>query len=150
MSFTCGSLGQQRVQWMLHNCLIRALKQASWKHSPVLGFSQMLNLVLSPPCHLKSILVLSASRWRDSLFTVNDCCPLADFEVNQEGTPLDTTYSLTVFLAAYNKFDAVLVKFINSLLFLKIEWNNYIIQNSHVTYLYFILFCTLCTYYYLF
>ena len=41
-------------------------------------------------------------------FTINDCCPRADFEMNQEGTPLDTTYSLTVFSAAVNKFDAVL------------------------------------------
>ena len=38
-SFTCGSLGQQSVQWMLHNWLIRAWKRASSEHSPVLWFS---------------------------------------------------------------------------------------------------------------
>ena len=38
-SFTCGSLGQQSVQWMLHNWIIRAWKPASSKHSPVLWFS---------------------------------------------------------------------------------------------------------------
>ena len=38
-SYTCGSLGQQSVQWMLHNWIIRAWKPASSKHSPVLWFS---------------------------------------------------------------------------------------------------------------
>ena len=82
------------------------------------GFQQRLYFVLSPLCHLKRLSVLSRSQWRHSLFTVNDCCPQADCEVNHEGTPLNTTYSFTVFLAAYNKLDAAPVTFKNSLLFL--------------------------------
>ena len=39
MYFTCGLLGQQSVQWMLHNWLIRALKPAYSKHLPVLWIS---------------------------------------------------------------------------------------------------------------
>ena len=87
------------------------------------GFQQRLHLVLSPLCHLKSLSVHSRSQRRHSLFTVNDCCPLTDFEVNQEGTPLGTTYSLTDFLAADNKVDIVPLTVINSLLYLKLEWN---------------------------
>ena len=41
MSFTYGSLGQQDVQWMLHNWLNRAWKPASTKHYLIFWFSTM-------------------------------------------------------------------------------------------------------------
>ena len=103
------------------------------------GFLLRPYLFLSPLCHSKSLLVLSGSQWRHSLFTINDCCSLADFEVSQEGMPLDTTYSFTVFWAADNEFglsgDSLSVPY----LFYKIESNNYFI------YLYFTLFCIIFT-----
>ena len=50
-SFTCGTLGQQSVQWMLHNWLISACRSASTKHSLILWFSAkaLLSLVLLIP-----------------------------------------------------------------------------------------------------
>ena len=39
ISFTCQSLGQQSVLWMLHNWLIRAWRLASTKHSLIRWFS---------------------------------------------------------------------------------------------------------------
>ena len=71
--------GQQSVQWMLRNWLIRAWKPASSKHSPVLWFSAKALPFLSLLCHSKSLSVLSGTQWRHSLFTINDCCPLANF-----------------------------------------------------------------------
>ena len=76
------------------NDLFRLGSQLLQSTCQFFGFQQRLFLVLSNLCHLKSISVISRSKWRHSLFTVNDCCPLADFGVNRGGTPLDTTYSL--------------------------------------------------------
>ena len=101
LSFTCLSLVGHLVSKVSSECFIIDLLglggQLLQSTRQFFGFQQRLFLFLSPLCHLKSLLVLSGSQGRHSLFTVNDCCPLADLEVNQKGTALDTSYSLTVF-----------------------------------------------------
>ena len=134
MSFTCWSLGQQSVQWMLHNWLTGLEASFFEALASSLLFSKGFTFFVAPLCHSKSLLVFSESQWRHVLFTVNDCCPLADFE----GTPLDTTYSLTVFYAADNEFGVVWWKLSNPYLFQK---KNEII----LLYAVFILFCIICT-----
>ena len=77
--FTCGSLGQQSVQWVIHSWLIRAWRPAFPKHSLISWFQQKLYLFWSAPCLSKCLSVYPWFLWIHSFFAFNYCSPLADF-----------------------------------------------------------------------
>ena len=83
LSFTRLSLVGHLVSKVSSECFITDLlchgSQPIQSTHQLFGFQQRLYLVLSPLCHSKSLSVLSGSQCKHSLFTVNDCCPLADF-----------------------------------------------------------------------
>ena len=82
-SSTCGSLDQQRVQWMLHKWLISGWRLASTEHSLIRRFSAKALPILVPlisfQCHSFHSVVSSQT------LPVHFPCPKYDQWLNEEG-----------------------------------------------------------------